>query len=96
MVTMETKDVKLTSPRGAESSAGEVILRKRSRISLISIASNISNRFRKSVDLDSEDVKRLVRETSSSERESSERDITEGEWVVTMETGGVNSHLSWC
>ena len=93
MVTMETKDVKLTSPRGAESSVGEVVLRKKSRMSVISIASNISNRFRKSVDLDSEDAKRLVRETSSSERESSERDISEGEWAATMETGGVKPSL---
>lgn len=51
--------------------------RKRSRISMISLTSNLSNRFRKSVDLDAEDVLRLMRERSSSERDSSERDTLE-------------------
>lgn len=51
--------------------------RKRSRISMGSIASNLSNRFRKSADLEAEDVLRLMRERSSSERDSSERDSTE-------------------
>ena len=57
------------------------VLRKRSRISMISIASNLSNRFRKSVDLDAEDALRLMRERSSSERDSTERDtLDQGNW----------------
>lgn len=68
-------------PRAANGGDEGTPLRKRSRISVIS---NISNRFRKSMDFDSarDDAMRLVRErsSSSSERVSSEdRDIYGGE-----------------
>lgn len=68
-----------TSSGGGE----EVVLRKRSRISVASITSNISSRFRKSMDLEPRDDAglRLMREksSSSSERESSDRESRQGE-----------------
>ncbi|XP_064382592.1 uncharacterized protein LOC135331385 [Halichondria panicea] len=79
LYTVETeigKRVSFERPSSSNPSVEEVEqveLRKRSRVSIIS---NISNRFRKSMDLDSstkEDALRLVRERSSS---SSEREPT--------------------
>lgn len=76
LYTVETeigKRVSFEWPSSSNPSVEEVEqveLRKRSRVSIIS---NISNRFRKSMDLDSstkDDAMRLVRERSSSSSES--------------------------
>ncbi len=58
-----------------KSSSDGVVHRKKSRLSMISIASNLFQR--KSMDLDAEDATRLMREPSSSERESSDSDTTD-------------------